>query len=53
MEMEIMAAIQYEKKKEISSEIRKELDEETGEIARGKRESFDIPINAVKVDPLR
>ena len=30
-----------------------DLDPETAEMARKKRKTFDLPTNAVKVDPLR
>ena len=47
-----MEAIQNEKIKEQDSGMRP-LDDEGKAVAEHKRESFDIPVNAVTIDPLR
>lgn len=52
-DLEIMAEIQAQKEKEIDAQETRELDEEEKELARTKRESFDFPVNAVTIDPLR
>ncbi len=53
MELERMAAIQAEKQKEISAQEQRPLDAEGQALAEDKRKTFDLPTNAVKVDPLR
>ena len=53
MDLEIMATIQDEKEKEIVEEGNPTLDEEITDVAEEKRKTFDLPTNAVKVDPLR
>ena len=53
MELERMAAIQAEKAKEIAAQEQQPLDAEGQELAEDKRKTFDLPTNAVKVDPLR
>lgn len=50
MELEIMNQIQQEKAKE---QDQQELDPEGKRMAEEKRRTFDLPTNAVKVDPLR
>lgn len=52
-DLEIMTEIQAQKQKEIDAQETRELDEEEKELARTKRESFDFPVNAVTIDPLR
>lgn len=52
MELNTMAEIQNEKAKEIAVD-QKELDDEGVRMAEEKRKTFDLPTNAVKVDPLR
>ena len=49
----IMDQIQTQKEKDIEAGTQQELNAEGTRMAEEKRESFDIPINAVKVDPLR
>ena len=51
MSMEKMAAIIAEHEKEHTEPP--EMDESTKALAQGKRKTFDLPTNAVKVDPLR
>ena len=53
MNIETMTEIQNEKAKEISSGTATELDDEGIAMAEDKRKTFDLPTNAVKVDPLR
>lgn len=50
MDLEIMKQIQQEKAKE---QDQQELDPEGARMAEEKRKTFDLPTNAVKVDPLR
>lgn len=52
MNLNTIAAIQEEKAKEISAG-QPELDDEGKAMAEDKRKTFDLPTNAVKVDPLR
>lgn len=52
MDLNIMAEIQTEKAKEISAG-KQELNAEGTRMAEEKRKTFDLPTNAVKVDPLR
>ncbi len=52
MDLSIMEEIQNEKAKEIAVG-QKELDDEGTRMAEEKRKTFDLPTNAVKVDPLR
>lgn len=52
MDLNTMAEIQNEKAKEITVE-QTELDAEGAKMAEEKRKTFDLPTNAVKVDPLR
>ena len=52
-QLSVMKTIQHEKAKEIKTEAPPELDEEGRKLAEAKRESFDIPISAVQIDPLR
>lgn len=53
MNLDIMAAIQAEKLKEIAAQTQQPLDPEGKALAEDKRKTFDLPTNAVKVDPLR
>ena len=48
-----MAVIQAEKDREIEAAEQLPLDEEGIALAEAKRQSFDMPINVAKVDPLR
>lgn len=52
-ELAVMTQIQEQKRADIAREGNPELDTERQAVAREKRESFDLPVNAVKVDPLR
>lgn len=52
MNLNTMAEIQTEKAKELESG-QPELDAEGTRMAEEKRKTFDLPTNAVKVDPLR
>jgi len=52
MDLYIMETIQNEKAKEIEAG-KPELDAEGTRMAEEKRKTFDLPTNAVKVDPLR
>ncbi len=52
MDLNTMARIQNEKEKEIEAG-QHELDPEGIRMAEEKRKTFDLPTNAVKVDPLR
>ncbi len=51
MDLSTMEIIQGEKAKEIEGQH--ELDPEGVKMAEEKRKTFDLPTNAVKVDPLR
>lgn len=53
MELDVMTQIQDQKAAEMSGMELDDLDPETAEMARKKRKTFDLPTNAVKVDPLR
>lgn len=53
MNLDIMATIQAEKEREIIAQGNPELDPEIEDVAEEKRKTFDLPTNAVKVDPLR
>jgi hypothetical protein len=53
MNLDTMAAIQAEAKKEIAARELQPLDPEGKALAEEKRKTFDLPTNAVKVDPLR
>lgn len=53
MNLEIMAVIQAEKRKEIAAQEPPPLGPEGQRMAEDKRKTFDLPTNAVKVDPLR
>lgn len=53
MDLDTMTIIQEEKAKEISTSDQKSLDAEGETMAEEKRKTFDLPTNAVKVDPLR
>jgi len=52
MDLDTMAIIQEEKAKEVDAD-QHELDPEGARMAEEKRKTFDLPTNAVKVDPLR
>ena len=52
MDLNIMNEIQIEKAKELEAG-QPELDPEGTRMAEEKRKTFDLPTNAVKVDPLR
>lgn len=52
-EIETMAQIQEERTKKIAAEGQPPLDPEGIALTENKRESFDMPINVAKVDPLR
>lgn len=49
----VMKGIQDAKAREIAQAQRHPLDAEGQAMARQKRDSFDMPINVAKVDPLR
>lgn len=51
--LETMAVIQAEKENEIALQEQQPLNPEGAAMAADKRESFDLPINVVKTDPLR
>lgn len=53
MDLSTMEAIQAEKLKEIAAQEQQPLDPEGIALAEDKRKTFDLPTNAVKVDPLR
>lgn len=53
MELNVMTEIQNKKAEEMASSELDELTPEVEEMARKKRKTFDLPTNAVKVDPLR
>lgn len=53
MDLDVMAAIQAEKTAELAAETQPPLDPEGVALAEDKRKTFDLPTNAVKVDPLR
>lgn len=53
MNLDRMAAIQAEKQKELAATAQPPLDPEGQALAEDKRKTFDLPTNAVKVDPLR
>ena len=52
-DLEIMDTIQKQKVKDIAAKGLPPLDPEGREMAEHKRSTFDLPTNAVKVDPLR
>ena len=52
MDLNVMAEIQYEKAREITAGP-PEMDAEGQEMAEEKRKTFDLPTNAVTLDPLR
>ena len=53
LDLETMTIIQNEKTKEIAAEEQPPLDAEGIALAENKRSTFDLPVNAVTVDPLR
>lgn len=52
-DVNVMAQIQAEKQKEIARQEQQPLNPEGAAMAGEKRKTFDLPTNAVKVDPLR
>lgn len=52
LDLKTMETIQREKQKTVSAE-KLPLNAEGTDIGEEKRYSFDFPVNAVKVDPLR
>lgn len=53
MTIDVMAQIQNEKMKEIKTHEQQPLNPEGEALAEEKRKTFDLPTNAVEVDPLR
>lgn len=53
MEIAVMEQIMEEKTKDLASQNLIPLDAEGKTLAEEKRKAFDLPTNAVKVDPLR
>lgn len=53
MDLNVMTQIQDKKAEEMAGSELDELTPEVEEMARKKRKTFDLPTNAVKVDPLR
>lgn len=53
MDLNTITEIQNEKAEELHLDGQPPLDPEGIAIAEEKRKSFDLPTNAVKVDPLR
>ena len=53
MDLNVMTEIQNKKAEEMADSELDELIPEVEEMARKKRKTFDLPTNAVKVDPLR
>ena len=53
MELDVMAQVQEQKAAEMSETDLDQLTPEVAEMARKTRKTFDLPTNAVKVDPLR
>lgn len=53
MNLETMKTIQDAKALEITHQEQQPLDAEGAMMAEQKRETFDMPINVAKVDPLR
>lgn len=51
--LDTMAEIMAEKDKEMQAQELPPLDDEGKALAEHKRKTFDLPTNAVKVDPLR
>lgn len=51
--LDTMAEIMAEKDKEMQAQELPPLDDEGKALAQHKRKTFDLPTNAVKVDPLR
>ena len=52
-DLQTMVTIQEQKRRDIAREGTPGLDSAQKKVAREKREAFDFPMNAVKVDPLR
>lgn len=52
-DLDTMAEIMAEKDKEMQAQGLPPLDDEGKALAEHKRKTFDLPTNAVKVDPLR
>ena len=53
MNLDTMAEIMAEKDKDMQAQELPPLDDEGKALAQHKRKTFDLPTNAVKVDPLR
>ena len=53
MDLQTITEIQERKAEELHMEGQRQLDPEEIAIAEEKRKTFDLPTNAVKVDPLR
>ena len=53
MNLEAMAEIMAENDRELEARDMLPLDAEGKALAEDKRKAFDLPTNAVKVDPLR
>ena len=53
IDLNTMAVIQAEKRKEIAQQEHQPLDAEGQHMAAEKRKTFDLPTSAVKLDPLR
>lgn len=53
MDVKEMEKIMKQKTKDIAKHEKIPLNAEGKELAEKKRKSFDLPTNAVKVDPLR
>ena len=51
--LETMAIIQDQKTQDIAAQAQPPLDAEGAEMAEYKRDTFDLPINVAKTDPLR
>ncbi len=52
-DIETMAEIMAAKDRELAAQAQPPMDDEGKVLAEAKRNSFDFPVNAVKVDPLR
>ena len=53
MSLETMDQIQQQRDIKLQNSELPELDPEAAALAEEKRKAFDLPTNAVKVDPLR
>ena len=52
-DIETMAEIMAAKDRELAAQAQPPMDDEGKALAEAKRNSFDIPISAINVDPLR